>query len=133
MFGLVGKDQSGFSLVETVAVMLLLLVLAAGVSVVIRASDQLFRRGKQEEHIRQSLVAAAEKVKVEMRFGDIPSGCGAGGGDYPVDETYWATYTCSGNQKGLSTLYKFDVRLHEDSPAGAEVGELRFYATKGGY
>jgi hypothetical protein len=68
-----------------------------------------------------------------MRFAKIPSGCGAGGGDFPVDGTYWATYTCSGNQKGLSILYKFDVRLHKDSAAGAEVGELAFYATKGGY
>jgi prepilin-type N-terminal cleavage/methylation domain-containing protein len=130
---LVGKDQSGFSLVETMAVIFLLLVLTAGVSVVIQASDRLFRRGRQEEIIRQSLVAAAEKVKVEMRLGNIPGGCGGGGGNYPVDGTFWVTYTCSGNQKGLSVLYKFDVRLHEDSPAGAEVGGLTFYATKGGY
>jgi hypothetical protein len=133
VFGLVGKDQTGFSLVETIAVMFLLLVFTAGVSAVIRSSDHLFRRGKQEEHIRQSLIAATETIKVEMRFAKIPSGCGAGGGDFPVDGTYWATYTCSGNQKGLSMLYKFDVRLHEDSPAGAEVAELAFYATKGGY
>jgi prepilin-type N-terminal cleavage/methylation domain-containing protein len=133
VFGLVGKDQSGFSLVETIAVMLLLLVFTAGISTVIRSADQLFRRGKQEEHIRQSLIAAAETIKGETRLSRIPSGCGAGGGNFPVDGTYWATYTCSGNQKGLSMLYKFDVRLHEDSPAGAEVRGLTFYATKGGY
>lgn len=115
------------------AVMFLLVVFTAGVSAVIRSSDHLFRRGKQEEHIRQSLIAAAETIKVEMRFAQIPSGCGAGEGDFPVDGTYWAMYTCSGNQKGLSMLYKFDVRLHEDSPAGTEVAELAFYATKGGY
>jgi prepilin-type N-terminal cleavage/methylation domain-containing protein len=133
VFGLVGKDQSGFSLVETIAVMLLLLVFTAGISAVIRSSDHLFRRGKQEENIRQSLITAAETIKVEMRFTGIPSGCGGGGGNFPVDGTYWATYTCSGNQKGLSVLYKFDVRLHQDSLAGAEVGELAFYGTKGGY
>ena len=133
MFGLVGKDQSGFSLVETIAVMLLLLVFTAGISAVIQSADHLFRRGKQEEHIRQSLIDAAETIKVKMRFGEIPSGCGAGGGNFAVDGTYWATYTCSGNQKGLSMLYKFDVRLHEDSPAGAEMGELKFYATSSGY
>ena len=113
--------------------MMLLLVFTIGVSVTIRASDQLFRRGNQEEHIRQSLIAAAETIKGETRISKIPDGCGAGGGNFPVDETYWATYTCSGNQKGLSMLYKFDVRLHENSPAGAEVGELSFYATRGGY
>jgi len=133
VFGLVCKDQSGFSLVETIAVTLLLLVFTAGVSVVIRASDHLFRRGTQEEHIRRSLIAAAETIKGETRLSRIPSGCGAGEGDFPVDETYWATYTCSGNQKGLSMLYKFDIRLHEDSATGAEVRELTFYATKGGY
>jgi hypothetical protein len=113
--------------------MLLLLVFTAGISAVIRSSDHLFRRGKQEEQIRQSLIDAVETIKVEMRFEKISSGCGAGGGDFSVDGTYWATYTCSGNQKGLSMLYKVDVRLHEDSPAGAEVGELTFYATMGGY
>src|SRR5690606_27001720 len=107
--GLVGKNQSGFSLVETIAVMLLLLVFTAGIAATVRASDDLFRRGKQEEHIWQSLIAAAETIKAEMRLAKIPSGCGAGEGDFPVDETYWATYTCSGNQKGLSALYKFDV------------------------
>jgi hypothetical protein len=116
------------------AVMFLLVVFTVGLSAVIRSSDHLFRRGKQEEHIRQSLIAAAETIKVEMRFAKTPSGCDAGGGgDFRVDETYWATYTCSSDQKGLSMLYKFDVRLHEDSPTGAEVGELAFYATKGGY
>jgi prepilin-type N-terminal cleavage/methylation domain-containing protein len=133
VFGLVGKDQSGFSLVETMAVMLLLVVFTAGISAVIRSSDHLFRRGKQEEHIQQSLIAAVETIKGETRLSRIPSGCGAGGGDFPVDGTYWATYTCSGNQKGLSMLYKFDVRLHEDSATGTELGGLTFYAIKGGY